>query len=394
MRVRRRAFTLIELLVVIAIIATLIALLLPAVQAAREAARRTQCRNNLKQIALAGANYVDIYNQFPLALGGMTSGDGHPCCNCNMGGSGGLHALTCDPNMHTWASQLLPFMEAQTVYQKICQNAPLWSAPFCMPVGKWSIARSYTYQNSGCPNTDPCASKRPVAAIIPAYVCPSSPRTQNPFVEHTYSITACNCFHPCNFVFCRLSGASDYSIICGYGGCLGNWYCQSGGKTLCGNGLFDCSFPGVSIDQITDGTSTTILTSEMAGRPNLWIRGVNQGIPSPTNLSPINHLNQGNAGGCWGCYYNTMADTWYQGSTYAGGPTPGVGIPVPVPICFFNCTNEMGANVIYSFHPGSGGVAMCDGSAHMLSENISVVVFCNMISFHGHEVVVDSNLSN
>jgi prepilin-type N-terminal cleavage/methylation domain-containing protein len=58
-------FTLIELLVAISIIGVLIALLLSALQAAREAARMTQCRNNLRQLAITFQSFEAANKYFP-----------------------------------------------------------------------------------------------------------------------------------------------------------------------------------------------------------------------------------------------------------------------------------------------------------------------------------------
>ena len=54
----RDAFTLIELLVVIIIIALLAALLLPALSKAKATAQQTNCKSNMKQLALANASYA------------------------------------------------------------------------------------------------------------------------------------------------------------------------------------------------------------------------------------------------------------------------------------------------------------------------------------------------
>ena len=62
----RRGFTLIEALVAVAIIGVLVGLILPAVQAAREASRRTQCVNNLRQLALGFHNYADLNGVYPM----------------------------------------------------------------------------------------------------------------------------------------------------------------------------------------------------------------------------------------------------------------------------------------------------------------------------------------
>lgn len=101
-----RRFTLIEFLVVVGIIGLLIALLLPATRSAREPARRSQCVNNLKQIALALHNYEQAHKALPPAY--TVDAMGRP--------------------LHSWRTLILPYMEQHQIYQTIDLSKP-WDDP-------------------------------------------------------------------------------------------------------------------------------------------------------------------------------------------------------------------------------------------------------------------------
>jgi len=382
----RRGFTLIELLVVIAIIAVLIALLLPAVQAAREAARRTQCRNNLKQIGLAVHNYHDVNKMFPPAYIYLPG----PVLGALLGLKPACRTDHDDLNTHVWGERLLPYGEGVTVYNKICMNATASSPVNLSVIG----LENYTYRNSGCPcgkgaplvGADPCASIRPAAAVIPWFVCPSTPRTQNPFIETSSFAQDLRCGGlP---VPSMLAGASDYQASSGYRSSLANWYDFNNNciPLGCRDGAVESDHFN-SIEMIVDGTSTTLFCVELAGRPDVWQRGVKKVVPCNLALcdgSGTKPDRKTNYGGCWMCFDN--GEHWMTGSNFSG---TSFFVPKGQPVCIVNCVNESDGG-IYSFHPGSCGVLLCDGSAHMISENISTTTFCRMVTIRGHEALADS----
>jgi prepilin-type N-terminal cleavage/methylation domain-containing protein/prepilin-type processing-associated H-X9-DG protein len=156
---KNRGFTLIELLVVIAIIAILLALLLPAVQQVREAARRTQCKNNLKQIALGLHNYESSYGVFP--PGGVTR---IPVSNCNIQGSSKANAMA------PWTVLLLPFLEQSNRYQQF-NFSEVFNATFNAPtLGSFWMSPNFAAQ----------------IERNPSYECPSDPNSGGQFANLNY----------------------------------------------------------------------------------------------------------------------------------------------------------------------------------------------------------------
>ena len=121
----------------------LIALFLPAFSRnVRPAARRTQCRHNLKQLAIALHNYHDAYDGFPPAY--TTDAEGKP--------------------LHSWRTLILPFLDQKSLYDQIDLTKP-WNDP----------ANAEAYQTAlgvfNCPSTD----LPPNHTVYLAVVTPNSP---------------------------------------------------------------------------------------------------------------------------------------------------------------------------------------------------------------------------
>ena len=76
-------------------------LLLPAVQSARQAAMRSQSTNNLKMIGIACQNHHDVFRRFPTST---YDKDGKP--------------------LLSWRVHILPFVEAQALYQQFHLDEP------------------------------------------------------------------------------------------------------------------------------------------------------------------------------------------------------------------------------------------------------------------------------
>ena len=229
--------------------------------------------------------------------------------------------------------------------------------------------------------------------IIAGYLCPSAPRDANPFIEKNeydcpcFVGAAAACYTP---IFQpMLVGGNDYVGNGGYGNTPCSMACAykvlNGGasqrSTVGPINIFEFH---VGVDQIVDGTSTTILVAEMAGRPGWWVHGKKQPTPGYTVKDFCGRVQASNWGGCWACMENAFMSM--AGSNFAGTSKP---VPSGQPVCLINCVNAWAANY-YSFHPGTCGFVFCDGSAHMLSENTSLSVLARLMTYRGYAPVTDS----
>ncbi|CAN5886865.1 DUF1559 domain-containing protein [soil metagenome] len=333
----RRGFTLIELLVVIAIIGVLIALLLPAVQAAREAARRAQCTNNLKQIALGMHNYHDTHQVFPAGA--------NSCC------------------WGTWVLYTLPFVEQGALY-----NA--WN------FGGRSFDTSGTFRYAGPLNATVSSTR------VNAYICPSDPQADNlTNIGPTLGVA------PNRRKFATVS----QNYVVNYGNTttdqrasLDNAIYPLSPIQFGGSPFADLHAPGsgqggrrvFGMNTITDGTSSTLLVSEVL-------------VGTGRRLPPYN------------APYDLRGFSWWSSAAvFSGLMPPNTTFPDVTEsnsYCIFPyqnnppCTGPTSelprVNFVRSNHSGGVNAAMADGSVRFIKETVAIPTFRALSTTRGNEVL-------
>lgn len=308
---RRLGFTLIELLVVIAIIAILIALLLPAVQQAREAARRTQCKNHLKQIALASHNFHDVYNQFPPALIAYNP-PGQPIPMCETNNNIGTK-YSCVGTL----ALLLPYMEQSVIYDKIGCNMRLKEKGIAASAFSeyWS-----DYVNAAGVDTGWQMGQ----SKLSAFQCPSDTATgvQEAFTHHGR----------CTANTAALDGCASNS------GTIGIFFWGAGVRTT--QGMTNYLACGGGIGNLTAG---------WAKWNGLYGTGVNHGFRDITDGSSNTFAFGESTGG----------DTWVHLWLSSGA--------MPLAWTFNNPDNYYNFS---SKHTGGAQFALADGSVRFISQNL------------------------
>ena len=212
----RKGFTLVELLVVIAIIGILIGMLLPAVQQVREAARRTQCANQMRQLALGCLNYESAHMHFPA---GMTSQTPYDTSDANSFGFG-------------WGVIILPQMEQSGQYQLLSDISDNLRTP--------------SYSNGTVSYNE---------VVLSTFICPSCPMDE----LNTQRSNSGNQLAKSNYAGCW----GDNSIFPGRD--YTPEMIEQGFKTA---GVFYVNSK-TSMGEIGDGTTNTFLIGERDGAPIL-----------------------------------------------------------------------------------------------------------------------------
>jgi prepilin-type N-terminal cleavage/methylation domain-containing protein len=330
---KKSGFTLIELLVVIAIIGILVGLLLPAVQGVREAARRSACANNMRQLALAGANYESALKRIP------------PSLIVNLGlppGGSGQPGAPYPGIVHSWAPNLLSYIEQDNVASLYDNRFPWFSSPAIVP---------------GSPDNQ-AALRNPIATFL----CPSTPGGAERRVSGTFSFGAsfpyqnlavtdyapCSSINPGSITFFGYpAGTTQFQLFSAMRPSLRG----AGITPLLGSPTSEAAKMG----DIIDGTSNTIFLCEDAGRPDFYIGRKVQ----------TTKLNDGG----WGHHEN---DYGLDGAV--GGTTTAPGNRV------INAHND---NETYSFHQGGAMHSFTDGSTRYIAETIAPEVYAALITANG-----------